>query len=215
MLRFHVIRLLPSRPSPPVFSSLTRAFLPARKAYLFCFDTVPNSLALLKTLSPAFSSDSTLFAQNTGGGTLADLRRRPATPLRPSRTSAALFCSFLHSPNRQIPSLQSLPRSLQKNTGGGLPDLSFLGGQICGAQVWQKGGDDADEGSKNVKEQNRAGRSGKSHAQTLEIRRENGSEDPPLHAEEAVSRPLLSFHLGAGRQSPIMLSLSGKLWESL
>jgi hypothetical protein len=56
-----------SQPFQRATFKLTNIMLTADD-YPLCFDTVPNSFALCKSLSPVFSSRSTLFTQNTRGG---------------------------------------------------------------------------------------------------------------------------------------------------
>ena len=56
---------VPLAPWPSNFPRLSSA---SPKVYPLCFDTLPHSFALAFLLKPLESSNSALFAQNTGGG---------------------------------------------------------------------------------------------------------------------------------------------------
>jgi len=55
-----------SRFSPGLLDSAIH-YSPLAVHYVLCFDTLAYSFALPEKLTPAFSSSSTLFVQNTGG----------------------------------------------------------------------------------------------------------------------------------------------------
>jgi len=118
MLRSLVIRSHQPRLSP--LSRLFLAYFASSLVYrddLFCFDTLPNSLALLKTLSPAFSSDSALFVQNTGVAPLAALRRRPALHFLHPALRLHFFALFCRHQNAKF---HLFHRSPHKNTRVGV-----------------------------------------------------------------------------------------------
>jgi hypothetical protein len=89
---------------PQPANTLSTRYSPLTTHYLLSFHTLTNSFATPKTLTPAFSSSSTLFPQNTRGG----LCRRPFS------RSTPVACHPGHREGPAFPSLatrhSSLPR---------------------------------------------------------------------------------------------------------